>query len=70
MNYKIETMGDYFHEIDVTLNGWFIQYLWYGSKDELEDLFDHILDQSLVEYINFCTTPNDDYYYHPLTPLA
>lgn len=55
---------DYFHEITATLNGWEITWTWYGSKDELEDVFDYILEQSLVEYINFCTTPNDDYYYH------
>jgi hypothetical protein len=63
MNYSISTHSDYFHEIHVTLNGWSLDWSWYGeSGDFPEDILHFILDKSLDSYIEFCTIPDDHYY--------
>jgi hypothetical protein len=63
MTYSISTHSDYFHEIDVTLNGWKLTWTWYGDSGNFpEDILNFILDKSLDSYIEFCTVPDDDYY--------
>jgi len=59
MNYSIESQNDYFHTIRVTLNGWYLDWTWYGF--DVTDI-ETVLDQSLTEYINFCFKPDDTYY--------
>ena len=60
MTYLIETHNDYFHTIRVTLNGWYLDWPWYG--DITEFVIDTVLDNSITEYINFCFKPDDNYY--------
>ncbi len=66
MKITINSSHDYYHELTATLNGWSLDWFWYGSEDELRDVLDTIHDESLEEYIKFCSTPNDDYYYQQL----
>jgi hypothetical protein len=66
MKHTINSYGDYYHEIIVTLNGWITTWKWYGDCLELShELIDYILDKSLEAYIEFCTVP-DKYYYSPI----
>jgi hypothetical protein len=60
MKYSIDSHNNCYHTIRVTLNGWYIDWVWYGF--DVHTIIDTILDQSLTEYINFCFKPDDTYY--------
>jgi hypothetical protein len=59
MTYSIET-NNQCHTIKVTLNGWFVDWTYYG--EHVHTVIDTVLDQSLSEYIDFCFKPDDNYY--------
>ena len=55
MKLSIDSHADYLHEITVNINGWFTTWTWYGGENEIEPLLDRILDESLEEYLIFCS---------------
>ena len=55
MKLSIDSQADYRHEITVDINGWLTTWIWYGSEEEIEPLLDFILDESLEEYLVFCS---------------